>query len=179
LLRYLSSRTLLGDLIESVLGEDAKVSFDTELLSVEDAFAQLTKKWTTERLTDLHRLGRGETIFATFEHPGGAPRDSAQGMADALAHPVLSSSSPSYQFLFELTYPTYAVTYHRIPTVADAGWFPYFKPAPEEKPDAAVPRTCSGWTEPFGGQVPQPELVHDNQPLKIVIGPPRLLGRLG
>lgn len=76
----------------------------------------------------------------------------------------------------EFSYRTDLVTAPRFPTVADAGWNPSFKPAPEREPDGSVPATCWGWTEPLGPWPPQPEIVHDNAGLRILDRPPRLIG---
>ena len=123
-------------------------------------------------------LGKADCVFATFEHPGGAPRDDALGMAEALALPLMASPVSVDEFLVELSYPTNSVRNHRFPTVADAGNHPLFEPAREVAPNPAAPETCTGWTKPLGKHRPQAEIVHGNDSLRILNRAPRLVGRV-
>ncbi|MBW8875455.1 MAG: hypothetical protein JF614_10880 [Acidobacteria bacterium] len=175
LLRYSRSDTVTRALIKKALGRQAKGSLNRELISIDEALAGLsTFSWDPRRMGEEDRLGRGKMVFATFEHPAGAPRDSAQGMAEALALP---RGPLKDEFLLEFSYPTDSVTNHRFPTVAEAGWVPEFQPALEVRPDPARPDTCWGQTRPRGSSTPQPELVHGNASLRVLDRPPRFLGR--
>lgn len=177
LIRYVASRTCLSEILSQVLGPVARESFDKGILTVEDAFSRMKSKWNPSLLRDSDRLGRGDTVFATFSNPGSDPR-TAQDIAEAIAHPVVTAVNSRDQFLFHFTYDSAQVEDHRIPTIADAHWFPLFEPAPEDPPDPSDPRTCFGWTRPIGKQLPQPELVHQNESLKVAYRAPRLVGWL-
>jgi hypothetical protein len=155
-----------------VLGKVARSRFDSELF-IEDILANVAASWDLVVIDDL-RLAKGTAVFATFEHPGGAPRDDAPALAQALALPTRTDEA----LLIELSYPTKAVNDTRFPTVADAGLMPRFRPAPEVEPSSGYPETCCGWTEPLGAQPPQPELVHANAALTVLDRPPRLVGRV-
>jgi hypothetical protein len=178
LLRYLTSRTVLATIISRVLGRDAKVDFNNGDMSVADAFSRLEARWSNARFQDDDRLGRGDTIFATFEHSRGAPRDNATEMVKALALPAVVASRVGDDFLYEFSYLSKLLGNLCIPTVADAGWFPLFEPAPEVRPDPVRPETCCGWTKPVGPQQPQPEVVHANAPMELLMGAPQLIGRI-
>jgi len=177
LIRYLVGPTLLREVIGQILGRSAKANFDSGMLTVDDAFSRMKSKWKPDLLRDCDRLGRGGTVFATFSNLRPAP-GTAQDVVEAIAHPVVTASSTRDQFLFEFTYFSARVEDHRIPTIADAGWFPMFEPAPESPPDPGDHHTCFGWTRPIGKQAPQPELVHQNESLKVVHRAPRFIGWL-
>jgi hypothetical protein len=115
-------------------------------------------------------------VFATFEHPAGAPRDDATALSRALALPVWQRPRTEPEILVELSYPTAAVQDHRFATVADVHWGPLFRPSPEEAPEPARPASGCGWTEPLGAYPPQPEIVHRNAPLQVLSGAPRFVG---
>jgi hypothetical protein len=172
LLRYSKSHRAVLDLVETFLGQSARLDFERGTYRPEEAFAELATQWDSARA--LGRLAAGAIAFATFEHNGGAPRDDAQALAQALALPVRSSD----KILIEYSYPTDSVGNHRFPTVADVGWMHEFQPAPELAPDSSRPETQVGWTRPIGGGVSQPELVHGNEALHVLDRPPRLVGRL-
>ena len=175
LLRYSRSGTVVRTLLRKALGRQAKKNLNRGLISVDEALVGLgTSPWDPKRMGEEDRLGRGKMVFATFEHPAGAPRDSAQGMVDSLALPLGPSKN---EILLEFSYTADSVTNHRFPTVADAGWIPEFQPASEVEPDSARPETCCGWTRPRGAWPPQPEVVHGNGPLRILDHPPRFVGR--
>lgn len=178
LLRYTGSRTLAAKLIERMLGKRARDAFDREALPPEMAFTRLRDRWAPPRLDAADRLHRDDKVFATFEHPDGAPRDDATALSRALALPFWPGPRTKQEILFELSYPTDAVDGLRFPTVADAGWIHLFRPAAEEVPDGDRPATCCGWTEPLGPYPPQPEIIHDNAPLQVLSGPPRFVGSI-
>lgn len=173
LVRYLTSRTVLRRMIERMLGEDAVVDFDAGEIDLEDVFERLEMYWDPSRFQATDRLGKGEGVFATFGRQPGNARQTVE----ALAHPVLVSPLSGEEFLFLLRYRSSDVEDHRIPTVADAAWFPLFEPAPDVPPDPRVFDSCFGWTKPLGGQRAQPELVHRNSSLKIVSEAPSFVGR--
>jgi hypothetical protein len=177
-LRYSVSRTLVAILVDRMLGRTARRDFDSGLMSVEDAFNRLTLYWSAARLTDAEKLARASAVFATFDHDGNAPREDARALADALALPVLLRVGGGEEILFEFFYKRDAVQGCRFPTVADAGLFHLFQPAPELAPDPANRQTLWGWTRPVGGQEAQPEIVHENASLRVVDGAPRLVGRM-
>jgi hypothetical protein len=176
LLRYVRSRELVGKLVEKILGDAARADFQTGRLTVDDALEQVADSWDPAALEDEDRLGADwdQVVFATFEHPAGAPRDQALGMAEALALPVRPRRE---EILVELSYGVDSAPNHRFPTIADAGLAHEFQPAPEVEPNDGHPGSRWGWTRPFGSWPPQPELVHDNVSLKVLDGPPRFLGR--
>jgi hypothetical protein len=178
LLHYSSNRKLVATILEKQLGIAARMAFDAGTMTPEDAFHQLSLKWTSSKLTPKERLGGGKAVFATFEHRAGAPRNSALAMTQALALRVSVRVLSGEQILFEFTYPTDSVENHRFPTVADAGSWHLFEPAGETEPNPAVPETCCGWTKPLGAQPPQPEIVHANGPLRILSASPRFVGRI-
>jgi hypothetical protein len=178
LLRYTPSRTLAATLVQRMLGKLARDAFDRESLPPETAFARLRDRWSTTRLQPSDRLGRGDKIFATFEHPAGAPRDDATALSRALALPFWQRLRTGLEILVELAYPTDAVEGYRFPTVADSGWVYMFHPAPEEAPDGERSESYCGWTEPLGPYPPQPEIIHDNAPLQVLSGPPRFVGSI-
>ncbi|MFY9824724.1 MAG: hypothetical protein WAM82_25325 [Thermoanaerobaculia bacterium] len=177
LLRYTTSRTLAATLVQRMLGKLAREAFDREALPPEVAFTRVRNRWSVSRLEAADRLRKEDEdkVFATFEHPGGAPRGNAVAMSRALALPLWQWPHSEVELL-ELAYPTDAVDGYRFPTVADAVWIHLFRPAPEEAPDSGRPASCYGWTEPLGAYPPQPEIVHDNALLKVLSGPPRFVG---
>ena len=177
-LRYSTSKTLVATLVERMLGKVARRDFDSGLMSIEDAFNRIAIYWSAARLTDAEMLARSNAVFATFEHNGTAPRDDARALADALALPVLLRVGAGEEILFEFSYQRDSVRGYRFPTVADAGRFPLFQPAPEVAPDPAIQHTLWGWTRPLGGQLSQPEIVHENAPLRMIDSAPRLVGRM-
>lgn len=176
LVRYVSSRSALRVMIEKVLGEDAVMDFDADDLSLGDAFLRLELFWAPSAFRLEDEIGRGKRVFATFNSPAAPLSDDATEIAEALAHPIFVSSLSEENFLFRLSYSARDVHEHRIPTVADAGWFHFFEPAQDVEPNSAVPDTCFGWTRPFGPQRPQPELVHHNVSLRMVRKPPEFVG---
>lgn len=176
LYRYSMSRALLSRVVSRVLGTSARLDFDSSALSAEDALRLISLAWNSDRVATEPLLGRAEFVFATFDHGMGAPRHEAAKMADALALPRFGSSSE--EVLFEMTYQKGAVIDHRFPTVCDAGWSELFRVADEVPPSEVQVETLCGWTEPQGGQPRQPEIVHQNAPLAVLLRPPRLVGRL-
>ncbi|HEX4961747.1 MAG TPA: hypothetical protein VF173_12965 [Thermoanaerobaculia bacterium] len=175
LLRYSRDEPTALDLIGRVLTDRVKQDVIDKKISLADAFARLgPSSWDSGLVDDL-RLGGGAMVFATFEHPAGAPRDHAGNMAAALALPPRPRRRK--EILVEFSYPTDSVSKYRFPTVADAGWVQEFKPAAEMEPSRDRPETCFGWTRPTGGWRPQPELVHGNESLRVLDGPPRFVGR--
>jgi hypothetical protein len=177
LLRYTTSRSLAGALIEKVVGKSARADFDDDLF-VEDLLVEMAASWDPASLSgvDLHWRA---VVFATFDHPGGAPRSDARGLAEALALPFWAGPRAGDELLIELGYPAAAVSETRFPTIADAGLMHLFRPAPEMAPRAGQRATWCGWTEPAGGvHPPQPELVHANAPVAILDQPPRFVGRV-
>ena len=178
LLRYSGSRTLAAEIIERVLGKRARDAFDRESLPPETLFSRLKSRWEPSRMAPADRLGRGNEVFATFEHAAGAPRDDAEALSRALALPLWQGPRSRIEILIEMAYPTEAVVDYRFPTVADAGWIHLFSPAPEDEPAGGRPETCCGWTRPLGPYPPQPEIVHDNARLQILSEPPRFVGSI-
>ena len=172
LLRYSKSHDMVRKLIEALLGRGARLNFDRGTYRPEEAFADLAVRWDAARAAG--RLGWGSMVFATFEHVGGAPRNDARALAQALALPLRASD----RILVELSYPTDSVGNYRFPTVADVGWTHEFQPAQELAPDSLRPESCYGRTRPAGEETSQPELVHCNEFLHILDSPPRLVGRL-
>ena len=177
-LRYSVSKRLIATLVERMLGKTARRDFDSGLMSVEDAFSRMLVYWSAARLSDADTLARSSAVFATFDHDGTAPRDDSTALADALALPVLLRVGAGEEILFEFSYQRDSVRGYRFPTVADAGWFHLFRPAPEVAPEPTDPHTLWGWTRPLGGQPSQPEIVHENAPLRVVDSAPRLVGRI-
>ena len=172
LLRYCTSERLAMELVGRILGATAREEFREKKLEPEDAFDRMASLCAAGKLTGREKLAPENVVFATFEHPAGAPRDDAPGMVQALAF------SHYGDMLYEFAYPTDSVANARFPTVADAGRrHPRFHPAPEVPPDPKMPETCTGWTRPLGRATRQPELVHRNEPLRILSGPPRYVGR--
>jgi hypothetical protein len=178
LLRYTPSRTLAAMLIERMLGIRARDAFDRGTLPPQTAFARIQGRWEPSRLEAADRLSRGDKVFATFEHPDGAPRGDATAMSQALALPLWQAPRSGLEILIELAYATDMVGDYRFPTVADAGWIHLFQPSSEEAPDSAKPDSCCGWTKPLGPHPAQPEIIHDNAPLQVLSGPPRLVGEI-
>jgi hypothetical protein len=176
LLRYSTSRTIAGQMIERVLGRRAREDFDNDLL-VEDTMAELAASWDAGALSGVH-LGSAAPVFATFEHSAPLPRDDARALSLALALGFWGRPRSRVELVIELSYPARAVTDTRFPTVADVGLGHLFRPAQEIAPDPATPGTCCGWTDPLGGHPPQPELVHANAEVRILDHPPRLVGRV-
>lgn len=180
LYRYCTSRWAVSKVLERLLGVAARVAFDSGTMSPEDAFSRIEWRWSQSAMTDTERLGGRDTVFATFDFPDvDSPRDNAAAMAAALALEVGTHAHAGDEILFELTYETASVRDHRFPTVADVGTFHLFQPADETAPDVGTPETCCGWTAPLAGQPRQPELVHENESLRILEEPPRLVGRVG
>ncbi len=177
LLRYSTSRALLGRLIEQLLGDQVLADFQQDLLPPEKACELLAADWDSALLQDV-MLGIKPKVFATFEHDQPAPRDDATALSRALALLFWGRARTKEEILFELSYPTDSVADPRFPTVAEAGWSSLFQPAEEQIPDPGSPRTCCGWTRPLGPQLAQPEIVHDNAPVTIVETPLRWVGRI-
>jgi hypothetical protein len=161
-----------------MLGPRARRLLKAGAVDPDAASRRLASAWDPSRLTKADRLGEARCVFATFEHPGGAPRDDALGIAEALALPLMTSTTSVDEWLVEFSYPTDKVTDHRFPTVADAGEHALFEPAPEVAPDPAAPKTCTGWTRPLGKHRPQPEIAHRNDSLRVLNRAPRLVGRV-
>lgn len=178
LLRYSTSRRVAAVVVERVLGKAARAAFDNGTLPARDAFSRVAAFWAASRMTAENKLAVRRSVFATFEHEAGAPRDDAAAMAQALALPVAVRPMDTDAILFEFSYAADAVRGHRFPTVADARGHHLFQPAPEVEPDWSVPPTCWGWTDPLGGQPPQPEIVHENESLRILSAAPRFVGRI-
>jgi hypothetical protein len=178
LLRYVASRAVAANLIERMLGRFGRDDFDSGRLPPDILFTRLRRLWTPARLSTADRLAGRNKVFATFEHPAGAPRDDAKALSQALALSFWQNPRGGMELLVELTYPTDAVQNHRFPTIADAGWGCFFHPSPEEPPDGAKSSSCCGWSEPLGPHPPQPEIVHDNAPLQVLSHPPRLVGAI-
>lgn len=176
LLRYTTSRHLASTLIERVLGIRARFDFDTDL-GTSDLFAELAASWDSGGLRGVS-LGRSAAIFATFEHPAGAPRADARAMSEALALPFWGNARTGDELLIELSYPAGEVSETRFPTVADAGLMHLFRPAPEVEPTSSDATTWQGWTKPVGPYPPQPEIVHANASATILDRPPRFVGRV-
>ncbi len=177
LLRYVTSRALIGRIIEVLLGKSARVDFDQDLF-VEDTLADLAAAWDPALLHGIP-LNSSGPVFATFEHGGGPARSDARALAEALALPWLSNPAVGGEaLLLELRYPSAEVAEVRFPTVADAGTTHLFRPAKDQEPADGDPSTCYGWTEPFGAHPPQPELVHASAPASILDAPPRFVGRV-
>jgi hypothetical protein len=177
LLRYSTSRALLGRLIEQLLGDQVLADFQQDLLPPEKACALLAADWDSALLKDV-MLGVKPKVFATFEHGQPAPRDDATALSRALALLFWERARTKEEILFELSYPTDSVADPRFPTVAEAGWSSLFQPAAEQIPDPGSPHTCCGWTRPLGLQFAQLEIVHDNAPVTIVETPLRWVGRI-
>jgi hypothetical protein len=175
LLRYSTSGYLAALIIERVLGKLARMDFDAGLLSPEDAFERIARRWSSPSMT-AEKLGGGPVVWATFRHKKGTPRHDAKGMAEALALPLPSRATST--ILLELSYPRDKVSNHRFPTVADAGLIHLFRPARDVPPDPKKRRTCWGWTNPIGRWPAQPEIVHDNASLAVLRRAPRFLGRI-
>ena len=178
LLRYVASRAVAANLIERMLGRRGRIHFDSGSLPPETLFARLRQLWRPARLRTTDRLAGGKKVFATFDHPEGAPREEAKGLSQALSLSFWQNPRREMELLVEFAYPTDAVQNHRFPTVANAGWGCLFRPAPEETPDGTRLSTCFGWTEPLGAHPPQPEIVHDNAQLQVLSHPPRLVGAI-
>jgi hypothetical protein len=169
---------LATTLVERILGDMARRDFVSGLMSVEDAFNRIAVRWSAARLTNGDMLSRSGAVFVTFEHDGTAPRDDARALADALALPVLLRVGAGEEILFEFSYQRDSVQGYRFPTVSDVGLSHLFQPAPEIAPDPARRQTLWGWTRPLGGQQSQPEIVHENAPLRVLDTAPRLVGRM-
>jgi len=177
LLRYSTSRTLLGLLAEQLVGEPASIDLRLGFLSPEKACDLLAAAWDSSRLSK-GELGVTPQVFATFEHPGATSRDDALAMSQALALPFWERPRTSEEILFELAYPTDSVDGPRFPTVAEAGWSSLFQPAEELPPETEEPRSCCGWTRPLGPHSAQPEIVHDNASVAVMSSSPRWIGRI-
>lgn len=121
LLRYSTSRALLGRLIEQLLGDQVLADFQQDLLPPEKACELLAAGWDSSELQDV-MLGIKPKVFATFEHDQPAPRDDATTLSRALALLFWGRVRTREEILFELSYPTDSVTDPRFPTVAEAGW---------------------------------------------------------
>jgi hypothetical protein len=178
LLRYSRSRTLAGKMIERLLGKRARGDFDNDLF-VEDTMAELAAAWHPGVLIDA-QLGAEDAVlvFATFEHSAAAPRDDPRALTQALALNFWGGPRTRDELVIELSYPTRAVTDTRFPTVADVGLGYLFRPASEVPPSPGKENTWYGWTEPLGGQPPQPELVHANAPVSVLDRSPRFVGKV-
>lgn len=174
LLRYHASRYAAALVIERVLGKAARLDFDAGILSPEDAFQRIARRWRSASMTPAEKLGGGSVVWATFRHKKGTPRHDAKGMAEALALPLRATDT----ILIELSYSTDRVQNHRFPTVADAGLIHLFRPAREVPPDPGKRRTWWGWTKPIGPWPAQPEVVHDNASLAVLRRAPRFVGRI-
>jgi hypothetical protein len=177
LLRYSTSRALLGLLIEQLLGDQVLTDLQQGLLSPERACELLAMAWDSSQVQE-GSLGVTPQVFATFEHVEATPRDDAAALSKALALPFWKRPRTTEEILFELSYQTEAVPDHRFPTVAEAGWHSLFQPADERLPDESDPRTCFGWTRPIGPAAAQPEIVHPNSSLAVLRISPRWVGRI-
>jgi hypothetical protein len=177
LLRYSTSRALLGLLIEQLLGDQVLADLQQGLLPPEKACELLAAGWDSSQVQE-GSLGLTPHVFATFEHVEATPRDDAAALSKALALPFWQRPRTTEEILFELSYQTEAVPDHRFPTVAEAGWHPLFQPAEERLPAESDPRTCFGWTRPVGPDAAQPEIVHRNSPLAVLRASPRWVGRI-
>jgi hypothetical protein len=177
LLRYSANVNLAASLIERVLGKSARLNFENGTLSPADAFKQMARRWKFS-MKAPERLSGALAVFATFDHPGGAPRNDAARLANAMALPAILRAGTGDQMLFEFAYDRDSVRGHRFPTVADAGDFHLFLPAAEIPPDPSVPQSLCGWTKPLGGEPCQPEIVHENATFDIVKDAPRFVGSL-
>lgn len=119
-----------------MLGTRARDAFNRGTLPADTAFTRIQGLWDPLRLDATDRLAHGNQVFATFEHPAGAPRDDATAMSQALALPLWQAPRSGLELLIELAYATDTVGGYRFPTVADAGWIHLFQPSSEDAPDS-------------------------------------------
>ncbi len=97
------------------------------------------------------RLSGGKATFVTFDDPSHPfPRNSAEALHRALA--LWKFREPC--FVEVIIFPR-SIHVLQFPTLADAGWFRYFK--------SALPSEAHGWTKPHDLSLPrQPEAVMDS-----------------
>jgi hypothetical protein len=177
LTRYLSER-VLGTALYRMIGDRAAADFKRGRTPPHEAEQLIRDSWDESKFTPDDRLAYlGNTVFATLsDGPPAASRDS-QFVAEALALPcAFPDGTVRTKYLARVIYRSDAVRNHRFPTVADAQAFTGFRPSPEIEPAADNPASCFGLTAPLNSCAPQPELVHENASLQVLIAPLELLG---
>ena len=109
-------------------------------------FLRRSAIWNSFPRSQVYLCGR-EAMFVTFEGSDSLPRTSA-----VAAHSALALWQPCNTCFLEVRYAPQPGDDLLYPTLADAGWFRYFRSAPATEPH--------GWTRPHDPQFPpQPEAV--------------------
>ncbi len=132
-----------------------EVSFDESLSDDWDV-------WKAALASVQFTRSSGESVFAAAPAEGSCPAD-GRPAAELLAVLGLKPDPPSR---FELRYPSADVPEPRFPTVADAGWFAYFRPA---APGATIGCTWHRDNDVAG----IPEIVHGTRSLACLTQRPR------
>lgn len=132
----------LDQLIHAAASGTAGVSWDTVM-----DFVTTSEVWHAIPLDEVP-LSRAASTFVTFDASQPAKRESARWM-----HSALALWKPVTECFLESQYGTDHAGDLRYPTLADAGWFRYFR--------SAEPTEPHGWTNPHDAALPpQPEAVH-------------------
>jgi hypothetical protein len=112
-------------------------------------------------------LSKRESVFVTFPDADGRIPDGSIGavmLMHGLGHLMTETDS-----VVKFAYETQAEDVIHFPTVADAEWYPYFKPAPQGEPH--------GWTEPIDDPTKKgyPEAVHPNRKIGQLFERPQII----
>ena len=99
------------------------------------------------------------SVFVTFDAGQHTDRDDSEWI-----HAALAFWKPATTCFLEIRYSPDHVSALLYPTLADAGWFRYFRSAATDEPH--------GWTRPHDDACdPQPEAVHESASLLTVVSP--------
>ncbi|MBC8443298.1 hypothetical protein H8D79_01085 [PVC group bacterium] len=147
-----AARRRLALLISSALNGRDGVTWTrvVEMLKAEPVWRSLPKGEA--------KLSGGDSVFVTFDHGQHTERDDARWLHEALA-----LWKPLGPCLIEVRYGLEKAGDLHFPTLADAGWFRYFR--------SAEPTQDHGWTRPRSGTARQPEAVHGQKTLDVVASP--------
>jgi len=173
LFRYVPMNGLLGSIAKMIDDDDIinrrrkddvrrKNNFD---LYQKRIFAEW-KAYGREILAKASLANR-KAVFVTFPDADGRIPDESIGAVILMRR--LGYFMTQTDSIVKLAYEPQDEDILKFPTVADAGWYPYFKPAEEGD--------LHGWTEPIGDPTTKgyPEAVHRNRNIGLLVKRPRII----
>jgi hypothetical protein len=128
---------------------------------------EISSRWDSfwrKRFAKVDMHYPGVSVFAAVPPDSCSPYDACGGSAEECFAKLGLTRQPTERF--ELAYRAGAVSNRRTPTVADAGWFAYFRPAPA---GSTMGMTCHRVTREEGF----PEVVHAVRDMGCVEQEPR------
>lgn len=192
--RYVTDHALQTAL-KRMVDEFSAHDFITKALPIEEAVKLVSSEWDASLFADSDMIANpnNKFVFATYDGDHLPSDAEAQLIAESLAlpiafpRPLAPADSHTYipdpRNLCKLTYLTASLTNHGCPTFADAGTFPYFcsvnEPGDTDEQPITDQYRCFGMTKPLKeDQIPQPEYVHENASLRVLLQPIGYLGEV-